>query len=596
MVQSVADSTVAAALTTGAVAWPQTSVSSAGPATLGNGSNPVSLAALTVLSAGRVVVSGSLTVGALTVSGGQFRAGDVAVSNSMSWTGGTMTGTGTTTLGSSATGTIAPTVGAQAIVLDGRALSSHGNLTFDCSQATDPTGTYGLIQGSNNAEIDNNATAAFQGDLSGAGSQGCEFQQADASVDVFRNYGTLQLTAYDTQLGWQFGNADTAVVSTSVGGTLDLYGGEAGGQPLGGVWEGQWGFLSLDAGGAYTFTADSVLTDGWGIAVQAPPSTPDWYGVGYLQFVEWIAGSATAPSLSAGAVSWPQASIYGYGPISIGDGSGIAQLAFLSEYGTPSNSSEAVINEPATMQVELKWGLNALEGATITLNGQVYSPHGDMVVSGTIREQGDSTFGGLYTGGSPGELIGAGTTTLTGYSDLSSNPFVLDGRKLVNQGTLVLEGITIGANGAEIDNQAKLLECCWSAGAEVLAAPGADAPVLVNESQMAQYTQGPYPPAYVSWKLENAGMIDSRGFVFGGETSGYTQQSATTSWSSMYGGRNVAAPYRPVPTCGDPVVCATGDQTEQQTDLTLGGRVRLMLVCGSTGPILRRRCRMRMGA
>jgi RHS repeat-associated protein len=41
--------------------------------------------------------------------------------------------------------------------------------------------------------------------------------------------------------------------------------------------------------------------------------------------------------------------------------------------------------------------------------------------------------------------------------------------------------------------------------------------------------------------------------------------------SASYGGGNPASPNSVTAMCGDPVVCATGDQTEQQTDLSVGG-------------------------
>src|SRR5438445_960877 len=42
--------------------------------------------------------------------------------------------------------------------------------------------------------------------------------------------------------------------------------------------------------------------------------------------------------------------------------------------------------------------------------------------------------------------------------------------------------------------------------------------------------------------------------------------------SSQYGGSNPSAPDQPHPTCGKPVSCATGNESESQTDLSVGGR------------------------
>src|SRR6476659_5454116 len=42
--------------------------------------------------------------------------------------------------------------------------------------------------------------------------------------------------------------------------------------------------------------------------------------------------------------------------------------------------------------------------------------------------------------------------------------------------------------------------------------------------------------------------------------------------AETWGGANISAPYLEKTCAGDPVNCASGNQTEEQTDLVLGGR------------------------
>jgi RHS repeat-associated protein len=532
------------------------------------------------------------TIGDLSLSGGALTSpGSLTLTDSLSWTGGTLAGAGTTELASDATGTVTPTSGAPAIVLDGQQLANAGSLTFDCESGTDPTGTYGLIQGEDNAQLDNTGTLTMEnpdGNPYAAGFvNGCEFQEADSTADVLDNSGTLQLVGSDSELslGWEFANDDDA---TLTGGGVILYGGEPEGGTIGGDWSGT--ALSLEAGGDYQFSDSSTPGD----YVEVDQS-PESYGPSDVDFTEWLAGNATAPGMSAGAVSWPDTGIVADGNVSLGDTSGETSLWNLITVPSQSGGSvpDVSLTEPSTdpsdsVAVDGQLVLNGEQTSDLTLAGDINMPDTSMYVDyGQVSETGTGAFDGIYLEPDPeqdqsvvydqqgdvttqtlignypdprtSEISGDGTTTVT---NLLAEPLWLDAQTIDNEGTYYLDAQTLGSDGAEIDNNGTI----YSGSASLATPPSLKPAKLVNEPD-GTMTGNPGDLTVVNWDFDNEGTIYAQYYDFLGSVQGSLAPPA----SSEYGGNDPATPGRTVCESGDPVDCASGDQIEQETDLSLGG-------------------------
>jgi RHS repeat-associated protein len=545
------------------------------------------------VSAGSLALSGTSNVsrvGTLLLSGGVLTGtATVTVTTGLTWSDGVMSGSGSTVIAAGAAATVAAASSTSSLVLDGRRLANQGSLTFDCSTGSDPTGLETLIEGDDAAQIDNSGTLTLENATAPwyatpYGETGCDFQRADSSVDLFQNDGTLVIGDYDrSNIGWQFANADTASVKTTTEwGGLILFGGESPSARLGGDWQGD-GYVEFAAGGAYQFTADATVVNLDLEADAAPAVCGSPCGSGWVDFVDWLAGSATAPSLTAGAVSWPTATVYANGTASIGDGSAEASIENLTADSGEGGTATATLTEPASDpggQQSITGTVSAQHGGIVDLNGKIDAPEGAVDAwQGTVNITGaGSSFssyqffpaGGVIDQSAPatvwamsgtGTITGGSTTTVTG---VISGGVLVDRQTVVNQGSLDL-GLIYGEAHAEIDNYGTIFASGTGSGdvGAMVAVAGVPRPLLVNESggSMERQSNDPSGPAnFVGWNFENDGYLQAGAFVFAGAAGG------------EYGNLNPASTYRSDPSCtSKPVDCATGNQFETHTDFSIPG-------------------------
>ena len=168
-----------------------------------------------------------------------------------------------------------------------------------------------------------------------------------------------------------------------------------------------------------------------------------------------------------------------------------------------------------------------------------------------------------------GKMTGSGSTVLQhGSSSVLVKGAELLERTLVNEGTATIEpeqgymSITKGAklvNGGTFDDNS-----LFGVGDE---SEGSGSSARIVNTGVFQKTVGSETTP-VQVPFENLGAIK--------EPTGHIHvfyPIAATPPTSVYGGPgNPSAPDHPCPICKDPVVVATGDLVETQTDLSVGGR------------------------
>lgn len=508
------------------------------------------------------------TLGVLDLSGGQFDVdGALVLGTALDWTEGTLGGSGLTEVSADATGSVNP---AGSLGLGGQELVNAGTTTFDCRTADDPTDMYSVIAGTDSAAVINTGTLTLEGS--------CAFQQADSTVDALINYGSLQASG-EQAVGWAMTSGDesqtTIVANQDYGGDLALYGGDSD-SPLAGDWglsDPQFGNLELAAGGTYEFTTDSQNSTN--MVVDSSPEI-----MGDADFVAWLTGETLAPSLDVGDVSWPDATIGAEGPVTIGDGSAVASVGALYPEGWTGEDGVATLIEPDTDPSNtpvITQNAEAEEGGVLNLSGYIEAPDAYVAAEqGTVNFQGSGNLEYVYsdtwspsypepqfavTGSITAEYLEAdGGGEWFGPGQITTTDEVDSGDEAI------FDGLTVAApNGYDLD----------------------DGPTFLLDN--TQIELGSYINMDGGWFASNGpdpgtlhlarGITDScdsptyvgPGIGVDGTDPNNCLASDPDS-SAGWGLGNPAAPYTPDYGCGEPVMCASGDQTEVETDLSMGGR------------------------
>ena len=165
--------------------------------------------------------------------------------------------------------------------------------------------------------------------------------------------------------------------------------------------------------------------------------------------------------------------------------------------------------------------------------------------------------------GSGSIVIKPGATgTITNKTDLT-----MIKRTLVNEGTLTepLEAGIVGREGATILNRGTFT-LNGQAGANGLFVEAPEpVPLLVSTGTLKKTEGAGATP--IGWFFENLGTIEA--------AIGHFEilKPIAVEQSTQYGGgENSSVLGHPNAKCGDPVSCATGNYSETQTDLSVGGR------------------------
>ncbi len=158
-------------------------------------------------------------------------------------------------------------------------------------------------------------------------------------------------------------------------------------------------------------------------------------------------------------------------------------------------------------------------------------------------------------------MAGTGTTVLEPAASGTLDNGLLTERTFFNDGTLTLpvgdleesNGAKFGNNGIFNVNQGQ---------SDAIVVKGAE-PLFVNKG-VFQRTEHNEVIAIVKVEFENYGTISGR-FEF--------EHAIFHKVSTQYGGpHNPSTPGHSCPVCGEPVVAATGDLVESQSDFAVGGR------------------------
>jgi RHS repeat-associated protein len=218
---------------------------------------------------------------------------------------------------------------------------------------------------------------------------------------------------------------------------------------------------------------------------------------------------------------------------------------------------------------------SAMSIPTLTLSGGGLTDAGGITTTnltvshGALNVAGEVEVTGSFTGGPNGYLEGTGRTVLkSGASGSTNEDLYMIKHTLVNEGSLTLpiSGGIVGKEGATIINSGTLTVNGEPGYFGLTREEPGPTPILKNKGTLKK-TEGT-GETLIEFEVENLGaIIEATGhFRF------YFPISNRES-STQYGGtENPSAPSQPHPTCGDPVSCATGNYSETQTDLAVGGR------------------------
>ncbi len=205
--------------------------------------------------------------------------------------------------------------------------------------------------------------------------------------------------------------------------------------------------------------------------------------------------------------------------------------------------------------------LSIASSDTATVAGLELTDGGILSGAGTLKVSGSLSWPNGTMSGSGSTILMSGASG--SIEKLSSQP--LDQRTFVNEGTFTMtEGSIEMGDGAKIKNLGTFKANAEGSALNHKGEAGA-AGLFVNSGTFEK-TVG--AETYVDVDFANLGAIK--------ETSGKFsfRDPVVAEGPTQYGGsENPSAPGQPpLPECTDPVDCATGNFSEKQTDLAVGGR------------------------
>jgi YD repeat-containing protein len=210
-------------------------------------------------------------------------------------------------------------------------------------------------------------------------------------------------------------------------------------------------------------------------------------------------------------------------------------------------------SSPSTLQNLTLTDIEARVGATLTGSAEVD-------ITNSFSGGGYSTMKG--TGSTVIEAGATGTITPTGGDGL-----YLEGRTLVNAGTLTVgKGSGLSAQyHARLVNSGTLIVNGETVGEDHGLTASEKEATLINTGTLKK-TEGTGETP-IEFEFENFGVILEETGHFKFYYPVLTRESST-----QYGGGETLAPGQAQAKCGDPVSCATGNYSETQTDIAVGGR------------------------
>jgi RHS repeat-associated protein len=466
-----------------------------------------------VISGGSLEVSSALeasSIGSMKLSGGSLSgAGTVDVSGSFSWTeAGVMSGSGRTVIQAGASATLDAS-GVMSLVA--RSFVNEGVLTF-------PEGQVAMSEG---AKIENSGT--FKASSQTADGQfgnhlpAIRFEPESGAAPLFVNTGVFEKTEgiQETKVGVKFENRGAVQV---LSGELQFAGGGSG---MSGSWSASTGASFVFDGGSFSLTEGSFAGPG-AVKVAGGTVTTENVATSGGLTMELSLGTLT---VAKGAVALSALSVTG-GYMYVSETSAVSSVAALS------------------------------------LSGGAITDAGTLDVTSSFLWSGVSTLAGGSTVLSPGTS-----------STLDSIFMAMLAATLVNQGALTFpEGQIAISEGAKIENSGVFKANSQTADGQFgnhlpairFEPESGAAPTFVNTG-VFEKTEGA-EETKIGVRFENFGSVvqETGRLVF--------TQPVVAEQGTQLGSENPSAPTHPQAKCGDPVSCATGNFSETQTDLAVGGR------------------------
>ena len=243
----------------------------------------------------------------------------------------------------------------------------------------------------------------------------------------------------------------------------------------------------------------------------------------------------------------------------------------------PTFAGSIVVDTGATVnaeEIESDGGYIELDSGTLEVGGVSSSTIADLyVLSGTLTGSAEVDVANSFRGGEAGKIQGTGTTVIEpGASGIvdeeNGSQLFLEGSKLVNDGSLTvgLTGGIIGSKGAMLTNagiltlngevQNGLYHGLWASPKEAL---------FRNFGTLVK-TEGTGETP-IRFAFDNQGIVEPRTGKF--EITEPIALETQTQWGGPDG---PSTPNHPSARCGEPISCATGNFSETETDLAIGGR------------------------
>jgi RHS repeat-associated protein len=213
--------------------------------------------------------------------------------------------------------------------------------------------------------------------------------------------------------------------------------------------------------------------------------------------------------------------------------------------------------------VTLSRGSLSLGSGSVTMKSLKFSGNASLTGAGTLDISDSLSW--RKEGGKP-TMSGSGSTVLqSGATGSLEEGGFLAGRTFINEGIFTIISSDLALSEGAIAENTGTFNVNQSQREAIVAEGSGAAPQFVNAGtfQKTENTES----AAVEVNFENLGGIVEH-------TSGkiFIKHPITASASTAWGGTNLSAPGHPHLKCGDPVDCATGNYSETQTDLSVGGR------------------------
>lgn len=372
------------------------------------------------------------------------------------------------------------------------------------------TWSTGTVSGSKNAEIDNSGTFDVNGESPASEWPNRGLLDSDESNVWLHNTGTVQKTAGAeyTHIGFQSDNE--GMIAAKSGVAIIISGGTHGTSVETGSWAAEGtAHISFNKG-TYTWGAATKISGPWEMAESA--------------------------RINAKSIQ--------------GEASRLKILRVPSYYGIGVGATLALTEAGVTSQLKELEMTHA--GAT--------SPESMLIGAGTLEVSESLSWTAGTMSGSGSTVLGSGAVAVI---ESGSETASLTGRALVNKGTATFAtGVLAVSEGAKITNSGTFKANSESGSTQITAGPGSAS--IVNHGTFEK-TAGAGITT-VAPAFENYGTVR--------QTSGtlVIGNPVRPDSRTQFGGTEGLAPGQVRACEGDPVSCATGNESEAQTDFVVGGR------------------------